>query len=41
MEGTDENGNSLMDEDGNSKKELAIEELMRQRNKIKDGGATQ
>lgn len=41
MEGNDEHGNSLMDENGNSKKELAIEELMRQRNKIKDGGATQ
>jgi len=29
MEGNDEHGNSLMDENGNSKKELAIEELMR------------
>ena len=41
MEGVDINGNKLMDEDGNSLKELAIEELIRQRNIIKDGGATQ
>ena len=41
MEGLDANGNPLMDEDGNSFKERAIEELLRQRNKIKDGGATQ
>ena len=42
MEGTDENGKPLyMDEDGNSYKELAMEELIRQRNVIKDGGATQ
>lgn len=30
-----------MDEDGNSLKEKAIEELISQRNVIKDGGATQ
>lgn len=30
-----------MDKDGNSLKEMAMEELIRQRNKIKDGGATQ
>ena len=41
MEGTDANGNQLMDKDGNSLKELAIEELMRQRNKVKEGGASQ
>lgn len=41
MEGVDVSGNKLMDEDGNSLKELAIEELIRQRNIIKDGGATQ
>lgn len=41
MEGTDVNGNQLMDKDGNSLKEMAMEELIRQRNKIKDGGATQ
>lgn len=41
MEGHDANGKELMDEDGNSYKELAMEELMRQRNTIKDGGATQ
>ena len=41
MEGTDVNGNQLMDKDGNSLKDMAIEELIRQRNKIKDGGATQ
>lgn len=41
MEGTDANGNQLMDKDGNSLKEMAMEELIRQRNKIKDGGATQ
>lgn len=40
MEGVDSNGNKLMDKDGNSLKELAIEELIRQRNIIKDGGAT-
>ena len=41
MEGTDVNGNQLMDKDGNSLKDLAIEELMRQRNKVKEGGASQ
>ncbi|WP_173431790.1 hypothetical protein [Sharpea azabuensis] len=41
MEGHDVNGNKLMDDDGNSLKELAVEELIRQRNIIKDGGATQ
>ena len=41
MEGVDINGNKLMDSDGNSIKELAVEELIRQRNKVKDGGATQ
>lgn len=30
-----------MDEYGNSRKELAIQELINQRNKIKDGGASQ
>lgn len=41
MEGEDANGNKLMDEDGNSLKDLAITELVHQRNIIKDGGATQ
>lgn len=41
MEGHDINGNLLMDEDGNSRRELAMEELIRQRNTVKDGGATQ
>lgn len=42
MEGQDENGNpKYMDKDGNSLKELAMEELIRQRNIVKDGGATQ
>ena len=41
MEGTDANGDQLMDKDGNSLKERAMEELIRQRNKIKDGGASQ
>jgi hypothetical protein len=40
MEGHDVNGNLLMDEDGKSKRELAMEELIRQRNTIKDGGAS-
>jgi hypothetical protein len=31
---------TLMDKDGNSYKERAIQELIRQRNKVKDGGAT-
>lgn len=42
MEGNDENGNpKYMDKDGNSLKELAIEELIKQRNIVKDGGASQ
>lgn len=42
MEGNDKEGNRLyMDKDGNSLKEKAVEELIRQRNIIKDGGATQ
>lgn len=40
MEGEDEDGNPLMDKDGNSLRERAIQELVRQRNKVKDGGAT-
>nr|DAD56070.1 MAG TPA: hypothetical protein [Caudoviricetes sp.]DAD56568.1 MAG TPA: hypothetical protein [Caudoviricetes sp.] len=30
-----------MDKDGNSYKEKAIENLLEQRNKVKDGGASQ
>ena len=30
-----------MDKDGNTYKEKAVEELIRQRNIVKDGGATQ
>lgn len=41
MEGHNEQGQPLMDPDGNSIKELAIEELIHQRNKIKEGGASQ
>ena len=42
MEGDDDAGNPLyMDKDGNSLIEKATEELIRQRNKVKDGGATQ
>ena len=42
MEGDDENGNpAYMDADGNSIKDKAIEELIAQRNKVRDGGATQ
>ena len=42
MDSVDENGKfRFMDEDGNTFKEKAIEELVRQRNIIKDGGATQ
>lgn len=42
MEGNDDSGKRLyMDKDGNSLRDLAVEELIRQRNKIKDGGATQ
>ena len=42
MESIDENGKQkFMDADGNTFREKAIEELIRQRNVIKDGGATQ
>lgn len=42
LESFDENGNYVyMDKDGNSLKEKAIENLITQRNKIKDGGASQ
>ena len=42
MEGYDENGNRrFMDKDGNSLVEKAIEDTIEQRNKVKDGGATQ
>lgn len=42
VESTDENGNPIyMDKDGNSIKEKAVEELIKQRNIIKDGGASQ
>lgn len=42
MEGVDKDGNyRFMDEDGNTLKDKAIEELVRQRNLIKDGGASQ
>lgn len=42
MEGVDENGKRrFMDEDGNSLKDKAIEELIHQRNIIKEGGASQ
>lgn len=41
MEGTNEAGDPLMDADGNSLKDEAMEELVHQRNKIKDGGASQ
>ena len=42
MEGYDENGNyKFMDKDGNSLKELAIESVIEQRNKVKEGGASQ
>ena len=42
MESTDENGEQrFMDKDGNSLKDKAIEELISQRNKVKDGGASQ
>ena len=41
MDALDENGNfRFMDKDGNTRKELAIQELMNQRNVIKDGGAS-
>ena len=42
MESTDDNGKQkFMDQYGNSIKEKAIEELIAQRNKVKDGGASQ
>ena len=42
MESTDENGKQrFMDKYGNSLKEKAVEELIVQRNKVKDGGASQ
>ena len=42
LESFDEKGNYVyMDKDGNSLKEKAIENLIQQRNKIKDGGASQ
>lgn len=42
MESTNENGQQrFMDKDGNSLKEKAVEELIAQRNKVKDGGASQ
>lgn len=41
MEGEDKDGQPLMDDDGNSLKQRAVDELLYQRNKIKDGGATQ
>jgi len=41
MEGIDENGKyRFMDEDGNSLREIAIQELINQRNAIKDAGAS-
>lgn len=42
MESTDQNGKQrFMDKYGNSLKEKAVEELIAQRNKVKDGGASQ
>ena len=42
LESFDENGNYIyMDQDGNSLKEKAIENLIEQRNKIRDGGASE
>lgn len=42
LESFDDNGKQLyMDNDGNSYKEKAIENLLEQRNKVKDGGASQ
>ena len=42
MESTDENGKQrFMDQYGNSLREKAVEELIAQRNKVKDGGASQ
>ena len=42
IESNDDDGNPLfMDKDGNSLKEKAMEEIIKQRNVIKDGGASQ
>lgn len=42
MDAVDENGKfRFMDDDGNTYRDLAIQELINQRNIIKDGGATQ
>lgn len=42
LESFDDDGNQIyMDKDGNSYKEKAIENLIDQRNKVKDGGASQ
>lgn len=42
LESFDENGNQVyMDKDGNSYRQKAIENLIEQRNKVKDGGASQ
>ena len=42
MDAVDENGKfRFMDDDGNTLRDLAIQELIHQRNVIKDGGATQ
>lgn len=42
MDAVDENGKfRFMDDDGNTFRELAVQELINQRNVIKDGGATQ
>lgn len=42
MEGFDENGKyKFMDKDGNSLIDKALEDIMRQRNEVKDGGASQ
>lgn len=42
LESFDDDGNQVyMDRDGNSYKEKAIENLINQRNKVKDGGASQ
>lgn len=42
MESLDDNGKQkFMDKDGNSLRELAMKELINQRNVVKDGGATQ
>lgn len=42
MEGYDNEGNCIfMDKDGNSLKEKAIDNMIQQRNKIKNAGASQ